>query len=151
MYPWPKGCKAQATLAATEMTAKTETDQRGAPEPGLGAVLARSSGWRHPVSIAAAELGLFVVCASLATWQLLGQLTTIDRPTDPTQDDYVFYWNFWWVKKALIERGVNPLFCNQIFYPYGTSLAVTPLTFLLCLLSLPITLALRMPDALFFA
>ncbi|MFO0984601.1 MAG: hypothetical protein U1E76_23235 [Planctomycetota bacterium] len=102
------------------------------------------------VQRAAAELLGFACVAALATWPLVLHLASIDRPSDPSQDEYVFYWNYWWMKKALVEQGVNPLFCSQIFYPYGTSLAVTPLTFVFCVLSLPFTIGLAMPAALFF-
>lgn len=39
------------------------------------------------------------------------------------QDDFQFLWNFWWVRKAFLEMGVNPLFTPMLFHPQGASLA----------------------------
>jgi hypothetical protein len=32
-------------------------------------------------------------------------------------------WNFWWLKEAIFNLGVNPYFSDHVFYPTGVSLA----------------------------
>ncbi len=38
------------------------------------------------------------------------------------QDDFQFYWNFWWVQRAIFEEGTHPLFTKMLFHPEGASL-----------------------------
>lgn len=47
-------------------------------------------------------------------------------------------WNFWWVKKALINEHTNPYFTNYLFSPVGTSLAFHSLTLYNSLLAIPL-------------
>src|SRR5262245_806470 len=133
------------------MTVNSNLDLRSATKDPLGNVGARKhtgGPWRS-WGLVALELLAAALLASIATYPLVAHLFGGDRPADMSQDDYVFYWNFWWVKRALIDHGTNPLFCSQIFYPYGTSLALTPLGLLYCFLALPIILLGHMPDAVF--
>jgi hypothetical protein len=37
-------------------------------------------------------------------------------------DGLQFYWNLWWVHKALIQLHQNPWFTDYLHYPYGTTL-----------------------------
>jgi len=37
-------------------------------------------------------------------------------------DGWQNYWNLWWVKKALLDLGTNPFFCDYVYYPTGASL-----------------------------
>src|SRR3990167_1620384 len=55
-------------------------------------------------------------------------------------DNFVFLWNLWWIKKALIEIRTNPLYCDYIFYPLGHSLVFHALTLFNGLLSIPLQL-----------
>lgn len=38
-------------------------------------------------------------------------------------DGFEFYWNLWWMKRALTELWQFPLYTRQIFFPEGVSLA----------------------------
>jgi len=79
---------------------------------------------------------------ALATWPLAPNLFGLTRLTDSTVDDFIYYWNDWWVHRALFVRHQNPLFCDEIFHPNGHSLAATPLAMSMALLSLPFQAAL---------
>jgi hypothetical protein len=48
--------------------------------------------------------------------------TQIDTTSYDFQDSYIFLWNFWWIKEAVLS-GENPYWTDAIFYPTGTSLA----------------------------
>lgn len=37
-------------------------------------------------------------------------------------DSWVFIWNFWWIKKAIVELRQNPYYTDFLFYPYGHTL-----------------------------
>lgn len=63
----------------------------------------------------------------LFTWPLVLHFTT-HMPGIGAGDGQIFYWNLWWFKKALLELKTNPLFCNWILYPFGTSTVFCPLT-----------------------
>lgn len=89
-----------------------------APSPA-----AAPTGWRG-------DLLLFLVAVAataLATWPLAGELFTFTRLTDLTLDDHVYWWDFWWLREALVVRHVSPFFCPDVFHPYGASLVVSPL------------------------
>jgi len=47
-------------------------------------------------------------------------------------------WNFWWVKKSLLELGVSPYATDYIFYPSGTSLAFQSFSPFNSLLAIPL-------------
>ncbi len=53
-------------------------------------------------------------------------------------DNWIFYWNAWWLREALRE-GRSPLFTPYLFFPHGASLAAHSNSFLDALLSLPLT------------
>jgi hypothetical protein len=90
-------------------------------------------GWRRELWILAAA----IAATALATWPLALHLLDAQRLTDKTYDDYIFTWNFWWLREAIVVRGVDPLFCPDIFHPHGASVVVSPLALPLGLLSLP--------------
>jgi hypothetical protein len=51
-------------------------------------------------------------------------------------DIWLFLWNFWWVKKALLELAASPYWTDWAFYPAGVSLffhALTPLNSILAI------------------
>ncbi len=53
-------------------------------------------------------------------------------------DRYIYLWNMWWMKKALLELHTSPLFTEYIFYPHGTGLGFHDLSILNALLSVPL-------------
>lgn len=68
--------------------------------------------------------------AHWGSWIVGGNLT----PTD----GWMFVWNLWWVKTALLERGASPLFAPDLFYPRGVSLGLHSLSLANGLLSVPL-------------
>ncbi|RJP74418.1 MAG: hypothetical protein C4532_02420 [Candidatus Abyssobacteria bacterium SURF_17] len=68
-------------------------------------------------------VGLFVLLAFIYTYPLIIRLNLIPQiERSGINDQYIFLWNFWWTKKALLAYQ-NPFFTDYIYYPYGTSLA----------------------------
>jgi len=53
-------------------------------------------------------------------------------------DAFQNLWNFWWVKKSVIDLGTSPYYTNYIYYPTGTSLALHTLSLFNSLLSIPL-------------
>lgn len=55
-------------------------------------------------------------------------------------DGWQNYWNLWWVKAALVDRGANPFFTDYLYHPTGVSLYFHTLNIFNGLLTLPIQL-----------
>lgn len=53
------------------------------------------------------------------------------------EDPWVFLWNLWWVKTALLQDKTNPYFTNYIYYPQGINLTFHTLSLANGLLSIP--------------
>jgi hypothetical protein len=53
-------------------------------------------------------------------------------------DRYIGLWNMWWMKKALIDLHVNPLYTDYLFYPKGISLAFHDYSIFDSLVSVPL-------------
>jgi hypothetical protein len=53
-------------------------------------------------------------------------------------DGWMFVWNLWWVKTALLKLHVSPLFAPGLFHPQGVSLGLHSLSLANCLLSIPL-------------
>ncbi len=62
-------------------------------------------------------------------------------------DGFVFVWNLWWVKEALVTHHVSPFFTHLLWYPHGTPLYLHPLSVINCLLSVPLQLVFGLPAA----
>jgi hypothetical protein len=62
----------------------------------------------------------YLVLTLLMTFPLVTQFTAA-IPGDGF-DGWQNYWNLWWVKKALLDLGTNPFFCDYVYYPTGASL-----------------------------
>ena len=60
-----------------------------------------------------------------------------DRLVGNNQDNWMFFWNDWWLERAIIE-GRSPLFTPYLFYPVGTSLVTHANSFLTSLMALPL-------------
>lgn len=55
-------------------------------------------------------------------------------------DGWQNYWNLWWMRLALVERGISPLYTDMLYYPTGVSLAFQTLNPFNGLVSLPVQL-----------
>jgi len=53
-------------------------------------------------------------------------------------DRYIYLWNMWWMKKALLDLHSSPLYTDYLFYPKGISLAFHDFSLLLTSISLPL-------------
>jgi len=56
-------------------------------------------------------------------------------------------WNEWWIKRCLLS-GASPFHTDLLFYPRGTSLALTSIAYPYCLISVPFQLIFGEPDGL---
>jgi interleukin-like EMT inducer protein len=56
-------------------------------------------------------------------------------------DSPALAWNLWWVKHALVDLSINPLFTNYVFYPIGIDLVPYTLTLFNGILAIPLLLA----------
>lgn len=64
----------------------------------------------------------YAVLAVALTWPLTAYLTT--HVPMGHNDLWQTYWNFWWWKTALVERGQSPYFSDMIHYPQGAYLGL---------------------------
>jgi hypothetical protein len=89
----------------------------------------------------------------LATYAALALVATYPLILHPfsaipgSGDAYQFYWNLWWVKRALIELHANPYATDELFAPYGGHLYFHTLNLLQDLSALPVTIVLGLPAA----
>ncbi len=91
--------------------------------------------------VAVSAIAAFLALAFVAfTWPLALYPTTLHFLFIPARSDvYLFMWNLWWVKEALLQ-GRNPLYTDILYYPTGISLAFHTLSLPQGLLALPWTL-----------
>lgn len=53
-------------------------------------------------------------------------------------DTWLYYWNIWWLDRAILDAHVNPFFCPLVHHPYGASLYFHTLNLLPSVLALPV-------------
>jgi len=82
--------------------------------------------------------------AAIATYPLVLHLRTAIPGAD---DAFQFYWNLWWVKRALVVLHVNPYAIGDLYFPYGAHLYFHTLNLLQDVIALPIALLLGLPAA----
>ena len=89
---------------------------------------------------------LYVIVALIALNALMANFTTAMpgvvklEPTDtiqPSEFD-IFYWNLWWVKHAVFDLHVSPLYTNYVIYPFVSPLAGHTLALLWGLVTAPL-------------
>ncbi|MDH4136260.1 MAG: hypothetical protein OEW09_06020 [Anaerolineae bacterium] len=78
----------------------------------------------------------YLVLTLIMTFPLVTKFTTA-IPGDGF-DGWQNYWNLWWVKKALLDLGANPFFCDYVYYPTGASLYFHTLNIFNGLLTVPV-------------
>jgi hypothetical protein len=78
----------------------------------------------------------YLVLTLIMTFPLITKFTTA-IPGDGF-DGWQNYWNLWWVKKALLDLGANPFFCDYVYYPTGASLYFHTLNIFNGLLTIPV-------------
>ncbi len=92
-----------------------------------------------------AALGLYALLAIALTWPLAWHLT--DRLPAGDNDLWQSYWNFWWWRTALFERGQLPYSTDLLYQPGPVSLAFHTHSEANVIPTLPIQLALGVPAA----
>ena len=95
----------------------------------------------HPLTGPSAHLlalGGYLLAAVLFTWPLVLNLGTA-IPGD-SFDGWQNYWNQWWIKVALVDRLVSPLFTDLLYSPTGVGLYFHTLNPFNGLTTLPIQL-----------
>jgi len=78
----------------------------------------------------------YLVLTLIMTFPLVTEFSTA-IPGDGF-DGWQNYWNLWWVKKALLDLGTNPFFCDYVYYPTGASLYFHTLNIFNGLLTVPV-------------
>lgn len=94
-----------------------------------------SSRWRRELVIVV----IYAVLALILTYPLLLHLDT--HVSGPPVDAPALAWNLWWMKFALFDRGINPLYSNYVYFPIGVNFVAYTSTFLNGVLSLPLQFA----------
>jgi hypothetical protein len=89
-------------------------------------------------------LGAYASLAVIATYPLILHFRSAILGSG---DAYQFYWNLWWVKRALLELHTNPYVIGEVFHPYGATLYFHTLNLLQDVLALPIIVAFGLPAA----
>src|SRR5438105_752231 len=83
-------------------------------------------------------LGAYLVIALVMTFPLALHLT--NALPDIGEDGWKTYWNFWWVRHALLDLQTWPFFTTMLDAPAGTPLAFEQLAFFNDLVALPLHL-----------
>jgi len=91
------------------------------------------------VSAEAAVVAGFALLTAILTYPLVLNLTTA-VPGDGT-DSWIFYWDLWWVKRALLDLQTNPYFATDVHYPFGASLYFHTLFLVPAVIALPLGVA----------
>jgi len=82
---------------------------------------------------------LFSVAAVVQTWPLVlhaGTKTTASQPI--IADSWVYLWDLWWMKHAIVELHTNPFHTDFLFFPDGTDLYFHTLAVTQSVLSIPL-------------
>lgn len=113
-------------------TTRTEPAEPAAGETARPVAVSRdwAKAWPH-----ALVLLLYTVLTLYFLQPLLGKFFS-DVPFGG--DSWIFYWDLWWVKKALTELFTNPFFTNYVNYPGGASLNFHTLAFLDGVMAIPL-------------
>jgi hypothetical protein len=78
----------------------------------------------------------YLLLSAVYTYPLIVRMNTM-LPIDTTgiNDQFIFVWNIWWTKTALLAHR-NPFFTDYIYYPFGTNLAFHTFSFAYNLMAL---------------
>ena len=87
-------------------------------------------GWPH--------LLVIMLYMGLTLWYLGPLVGRFSDQVPYGGDTWIFTWDIWWVKKALLELHTNPFYTTYVNYPGGASLYFHTLAFVDGLLALPI-------------
>jgi len=106
---------------------------------GLLGAAGLACGWLLWTRRRGAFLALFALLAVVGTFPLAFHMDRIPANTGATNDAYLFMWNLWWVKTALLRLS-NPFYCDLLYFPFGTTLVFHGLSLTQGIASLPLQL-----------
>ncbi len=90
-----------------------------------------------------AALGLFTVLALALSWPLPARLSGwVPGVPQWAFDEFTFVWNIWYFKYAAVDRLVDPLRTDLIYYPLGIDLVLYTYNIFNALVAQPVHLAL---------
>jgi hypothetical protein len=98
-----------------------------------------------PIAPAIIIIGLYLIVTLVALNNLVAHINTAmpgvvtvqaSDEIQPSEFD-IFYWNLWWVKHAMFDLHISPLYTNFIAYPFVSPLAGHTLALLWGLVSAP--------------
>jgi hypothetical protein len=69
------------------------------------------------------------------TYPLIFKFTSV---IPGTGEAWMFIWDLWWTKKALIDLHISPFYTNYIYYPSGVSLLFNGTILLISILAIPL-------------
>jgi len=72
------------------------------------------------------------------TWPLITHLA--EAIPGPPWDGYIYLWEIWWFKRAIVDLQTSPLWAPEVFYPGGYDLALAHTMLVDDLMALPFTL-----------
>jgi hypothetical protein len=87
---------------------------------------------------------MYVGLTAIATYPLVTALTS----TIPAGGDiWVYYWDLWWVKRALIDLHRFPFFTPDLYFPFGASLYFHVLNLTQSVIALPVVVTMGLTVA----
>jgi len=84
-------------------------------------------------------LTLYGILTILLTYPLVNYHSTAIPGT--IWDNWMYYWSVWWIKKAVLDLGINPLQTDYLFYPMGAGLYFHTTNLVGAILSIPVQIA----------
>lgn len=88
--------------------------------------------------------GAYLAITLVATYPLV---LSFRSAIPPGGDTLQFYWNLWWVKRALVDLHTSPLFTPDLYFPNGADLHFHTLNLLPSVLAVPVAAAWGLPAA----
>ncbi len=121
-------------LSSSKFGAMLTAFGRSLLEPDVGSIAfptRHRRGWAGSVN---ALLG-YILVTVVVTYPAIREFST--SMIGWGGDRYIYLWNMWWTRHALLKLGTSPLFTDYIFYPKGLSLAFHDFSVVLTVLSIP--------------
>ena len=113
----------------------TETEILPAPTPAPEEVPAKRT-WRKLLP----HLLVLLLYTLLSMYYLAPLIARFWQDVPFGGDSWIFYWDLWWVKKAVVDLHTNPFFTTYVNFPGGASLYFHTLAFLDGVIAIPLQL-----------
>jgi len=83
-------------------------------------------------------LCVFIALTLVMTWPVAARPFWVR--VDSEFDIALFWWNLWWVKRAVWNLRTNPFWCSYLMYPHGVSVVFQAPSYIYAFLSIPVQL-----------